>query len=103
MPQAEIEIQFEQMKELAEKLSGTAGELRQVVDNKGMETLSKTKAAWISENADIFIGKEVKLFESISETAMNLKSLSEEICEKAKLIYEMEQRNTLMAKIRIYI
>lgn len=102
MPQTEIEIHFEQMKGLSEGLSQTAEGLRQTVDTVGMETLSEIKTAWISANADIFAGKEVKLLEKIREISLNLSSLSEEIYEKAEQIYEMEQRNALLARLRRY-
>ncbi|MGN1179754.1 MAG: hypothetical protein ACI4SD_00970 [Suilimivivens sp.] len=102
MPQTEIEIHFEQMKGLSQALSQTAEGLRQTIDTMGMETLSGTKAAWISANADIFAGKEVRIFERITEISMNLSGLSEEVYEKAKQIYELEQRNALMAKARRY-
>lgn len=102
MPQTEIEVHFEQMKELSEELLKIAEELNQTVDTAGMEIVSKTKAAWISENADTFVGKEVKLFERIGKTAMNFNDLSGEIYDKAKQIYELEQWNTLTAKARSY-
>ncbi|MGN0377375.1 MAG: hypothetical protein ACI4ED_07045 [Suilimivivens sp.] len=102
MSQAEIEIHFEQMKGLSEGLSQTAEGLRQTIDTMGMETLSGTKAAWISANADIFAGKEVRLFERLTDISLNLSSLSKEIYEKAEQIYELEQRNALMARARRY-
>ena len=103
MPQTEMEIHFNQMKELSEELQRAAENLKQAVDTGGMETVSETKAAWISDNADIFAGKEVRLFERIWETAMNLSEISTEIYEKARQIYELEQRNTLIARIRNYL
>lgn len=102
MSQSEIEIHFDQMKSLSEELLKVADELKQMVDTEGMETVSKTKAAWISANADIFVGKEVKLFRGVEETAVNLKEISREIYDKAEKIYELEQWNTLTARARSY-
>lgn len=102
MPQTEIEVHFDKMKELSEELSGIAEELEQTLGAGGMEIVSKTKSAWISTNADVFVGKEIKLFESVRETAVNFQNLSTEIYDKAKQIYESEQWNALMARARSY-
>lgn len=103
MSQWDIEIHFEQMKELAESLSLTASRLQQTVNETGMEIVSGTKEAWISKNADVFAEKEVKLFEKIGKVSIKLSSLSTELSEKAKQVYALEQKNTLLAKVRSYI
>ena len=46
----------------------------------------------------IFAGKEVKVLERIGEISMDLDKLSRDIYDKAKLIYEMEQRNILLTE-----
>lgn len=99
----EIEIQFEQLKEMGEFLRQTAGGLQQLADTVGTETISKTKAAWISENADIFAGKEIRLMEKISGAAYELNKIAEEILKKADRLYELEGWNTLTARIRSYL
>lgn len=98
----EIEIHFDKMKELSDALAQTAVNLQKTADNRGTEAVSGIKAAWISENADIFAGKERKLIIQVSETAANLNSLSKEIEEKAKEIYHAELHNTLTARARSY-
>ncbi|MBD5456250.1 MAG: hypothetical protein HDR23_07230 [Lachnospiraceae bacterium] len=103
MPQTEIEIHFSQMKGLSRELQDIAKNLRQTVDISGLETISRTKAAWISVHADDFVRKEGKLFEKIGETAANLNAISTEIFEKAEKIYKSEQQNTLAARIRSYL
>ncbi|MBD5500125.1 MAG: hypothetical protein HDR10_02810 [Lachnospiraceae bacterium] len=102
MLQTEIEVHFDQMKALSEELLKIGEELRQTVDVEGMEIVSKTKSAWISVNADTFVGKEVKVFEKVSKTAMNFQDLSTEIYNKANQIYESEKWNALMARARSY-
>lgn len=102
MLQTEIEIYFGQMEALSEELLEIAEELSRTVAAEGMETISGTKSSWISAKADVFAGKEVKLFERVEESAMNFRNLSEEIYSKAKQIYESEQQNALMAKARSY-
>lgn len=102
MSLSEIEIHFEQMKGLSDALAQTASALRQMTDTMGMKTVSDTKAAWISDNADIFAGKEVKLMEQITETAGNLNTFALNIKEKAEQIYNLEMLNALTAKTRIY-
>lgn len=99
----EIEIQFDRMKEMGESLKQTAENLRQLADTMGMETIAKTKAAWISENADTFAGKEIRLMEKVSKTAYELNKIAEEILEKADRLYELEGWNTLTARIRSYL
>lgn len=99
----EIEIQFDRMKEMGESLKQTAENLRQLADTMGMETIAKTKAAWISENADTFAGKEIRLMEKVSGTAYELNKIAEEILEKADRLYELEGWNTLTARIRSYL
>lgn len=103
MSSTEIEIQFEKIKGMGESLRQTAENLLQLTETMGMKTIAKTKAAWISENADIFAGKEIKLMEKISGTAYELNKIAEEILEKADRLYELEGRNTLTARIRSYL
>lgn len=98
----EIEIHFEQMKDLSDALGRTAEALQQMTDTMGMKTISDTKAAWISDNADAFAGKEVKLMEQITETAVNLNALALNIKDKAEQIYNLEMWNALTAKTRSY-
>lgn len=96
MSQTKLEIDFGQMKKLSEELEKTAEAVKREADTDGLNILSLTKAAWIGENADIFAGKEVKAFERIGEISMDLSRLSAEIYDKAKQIYEMEQKNILL-------
>ena len=103
MSSARIEIQFEKMKETGDTLKQAAENLRQLADTMGMETIAKTKAAWISENADTFAGKEIRLMEKVSGTAYELNKIAEEILEKADRLYELEGWNTLTARIRSYL
>lgn len=98
MANARLEINFQEMKRLSEELAQTAGKIQKESDDAGLKTLSAIKASWISPSADIFAGKEVKALERIGEIAMDLEKLSREIYDKAKLIYEMEQMNILMAE-----
>ena len=98
MADGRLEINFQEMKKLSEELSETAGKVRQESDVAGLKTLSGVKASWISSGADIFAGKEVKVLERIGEISMDLDKLSRDIYDKAKLIYEMEQRNILLTE-----
>lgn len=102
MSQTEIDIHFEQMKLLSEELSQTAENLIKAVNTTGMEALSGTKASWISPNADIFAGKEIRLMERMEAASDNLKSLAGEVLKKAEQIYALEQRNALTARARRY-
>ena len=86
-----------------EEMKSTAEKIRRETDLTGMEILSATKAAWISSNADIFAGKEVKVLERIGEISDDLCRLSNDIFEKAELIYEMEQRNILLTGARGHV
>ena len=96
MAEAFMEINFKEVQRLTEEMKSTAEKIRRETDLTGMEILSATKAAWISSNADIFAGKEVKVLERIGEISDDLCRLSNDIFEKAELIYEMEQRNILL-------
>lgn len=102
MSSSEIEIHFEQMNSLSEALAQISAALQQLTDTAGMKTVSDTKAAWISDNADIFAGKEVKLMEQIMETAGNLNDIALTLEKKAEQIYNLEMWNTLTAKTRSY-
>ncbi len=102
MSSSEIEIHFEQMNSLSEALAQISAALQQLTDTVGMKTVSDTKAAWISDNADIFAGKEVKLMEQIMETAGNLNDIALTLKKKAEQIYNLEMWNTLTAKTRSY-
>ena len=96
MAEAFMEINFKEVQRLTEEMKSTAEKIRRETDLTGMEILSATKAAWISSNADIFAGKEVKVLERIGEISADFCRLSNDIFEKAELIYEMEQRNILL-------
>ena len=102
MSSSEIEIHFEQMNSLSEALAQISAALQQLTDTAGMKTVSDTKAAWISDNADIFAGKEVKLMEQIMETAGNLNDIALTLKKKVEQIYNLEMWNTLTAKTRSY-
>lgn len=102
MPQTEIEIHFAKMEELSDELLGLAERLKSFTDGKELESISKIKAAWRSDNAEVFAGKEMKVLESIRETAANLNKLSSEIDAKTRQLYELEQRNVLTARTRSY-
>lgn len=102
MSSEEIEIHFEQMRMLAEGLSQLGNEIQKLADIQGMDSVCRLKAAWISENADVFVGKEIRLMKQITETAMNLLRQSEDISRKARQIYDAEMMNCLMAKARSY-
>lgn len=98
MAKARLEINFQEVKRLSEELSETAGKVKKESDDTGLKTLSAVKASWISPNADIFAGKEVKVLTRIGEISMDLEKLSRDIYDRAKLIYEMEQRNILLTE-----
>lgn len=96
MADARLEINFQEMKKLSEGLSETAKKVKQESDVAGLKILSGIKASWISPCADIFAGKEVKVLERIGEISMELDELSRDIYDRAKFIYDMEQRNVLL-------
>lgn len=98
----QIEIHFEQMQELSGNILNIAEHLQDIATNEGMRVNANLKAAWIGENADIFVQKEVKLMNEISDIVQDLKNISGKIDEKAKLYYELEKINVLMANARIY-
>ena len=103
MSSAGIEIQFEKMKETGDALKQAAENLRQLTEAMGMEIIAKTKAAWISENADTFAGKEIRLMEKVSGTAYELDKIAEEILQNAEKLYQLEGWNTLTARLRSYL
>ena len=96
MADARLEINFQEIKRLSEELSETAKKVKQESDDAGLKILSGVKASWISPCADIFAGKEVKVLERIGEISMELDELSRDVYDRAKLIYEMEQKNVLL-------
>lgn len=102
MSLTEIEIHFEQMKELSDSLSQTAVGLYGIADTAGIRAASQIKRAWISDNADAFARKEVRILEQIRESARRLEALSARIEEKAEQIYRLETWNTLTARARSY-
>ena len=79
MAEAFMEINFKEVQRLTEEMKSTAEKIRRETDLTGMEILSATKAAWISSNADIFAGKEVKVLERIGEISSDLDRLSNDI------------------------
>ena len=102
MSLTEIEIHFEKIKDLSGILETAAEEIKKLAEEDGMQTISAAKAAWISENADIFAGKEIKVMGRICETAGNLAKLSEDMRKQAQRLYEKENQNTLTARARTY-
>lgn len=102
MPQTEIEIHFQKMKALCDRLSETADGLEKLVDTEGMNLVSEIKAAWISPNADIYTGKEIQIMGQVQEIAGLLRELSVDMEEKVKRMYEVEKWNALTANMRIY-
>lgn len=102
MSSAEIEVQFEVLIKLGEELRQTAAFLRQLADRAGVETIAAVKAAWVSENADVFAEKELRVMEKIGETAQGLAEAAEEVLEKADRLWKAESGNTLTARIRSY-
>lgn len=102
MGQSEIEVRFERLVMISEKLQEISDQMKRLVDDTGMGIVQKTKEFWISENADLLIQKELKSIRRIDESAQNLKGLSQELYEKAKKLYELEMQNVIIATRRQY-
>lgn len=98
MDKARLEIDFREIQRLSEELSATAGKVKREADDAGLKSLCVLKESWISPNADVFAGREVKVFERMGEISMDLDKLSRDIYDRAKLIYEAELRNILIAE-----
>lgn len=97
-----IEMHFEKMQVLSGNILKIAEQLQDMAGNAGMYAATGLKTAWMGENADIFVKKEVKLMNEISDIALDLQNISGRIEEKARLCYELEKLNVLTANARIY-
>ena len=99
----EIEVHFDQMKKVSEKLAEAAGEIRKLAKEDGMETIAGVKASWNSSNADIFTGKEMKRIDAICEVTDDFQKIADDILRNAKRSYEAESRNAMIARTRAYL
>lgn len=97
-----IEIQFQKMKQLVERMNGLADGLQNLGEQQMMEQICQTKNIWISQSADAFIGKEVKQSVQITAMAESLRNVADIIEKQAKLMYFAEKANETIAVKRIY-
>lgn len=97
-----IEIQFREMKELAENMNAVAKELEYMGEQRITEQIGRTKPLWLSESADLFIGKEVKTGVEITAIAVSLRRAASIVEKQAQLMYLAEKGNELIAKQRTY-
>lgn len=97
-----IEIRFQEMKELAEQMNTVSQTIRQIGEQKMLEQMEKTKPLWLSETADKFMGKEVRLGVQITAIADNLQKLASMIEKQAQWMYMAEKANEWIAEKRIY-
>ena len=102
MGQKEISIHFQEMGRLADELTDTAEELKSLVQGKGEEILTCLQKGWQGEGAEKYRKKEGELIEDTQQIAVVFGKISQELKEMTEKVYEAEQSNALLGKLREY-
>lgn len=103
MSPQKIEMHFQEIKNLADRMKDISEEIKQTVQEEFMSAVNNTKAAWNSECADLLIGKEVRLCGQLLEEADCLMKLAAQMEEQAEKMYRREMTNRVLAETRIYL
>lgn len=102
MGQKELSIHFQEMGELAEELQETAEEMKSLIQGKGEEILTCLQSGWQGEGAEKYRKKEGALLEDTQQIAIVFGKISRELKEMTEKVYEAEQSNILLGKLREY-
>lgn len=96
----EIRIDFQNALEQARRLDSIADRLDRRVAGKLEETTQGIHAAWKSDSASLYLGKNQELQRQIRQTGKRLRAAAEEIRKIARQIYEAEMRALEIARQR---
>lgn len=97
-----IEIHFQEILSLAEKVSRFSEDLSGIGEETIPGTIAVVKRGWNSECGKKLMERELKLGMQIREEAEILGHLSEEMKMQAEEMYRAEQMNSQLAVTRIY-
>ena len=102
MGQKELSIHFQEMGKLADELQETAEDMKSLVQGKGEEILTCLQKGWQGEGAEKYRKKEGTLLEDTQQIAVVFGKISQELKEMTEKVYEAEQSNVLLGKLREY-
>ena len=102
MGQKELSIHFQEMGKLADELQETAEDMKSLVQGKGEEILTCLQKGWQGEGAEKYRKKEGALLEDTQQIAVVFGKISQELKEMREKVYESEQSNVLLGKLREY-
>ena len=102
MGQKELSIHFQEMGKLADELQETAEDMKSLVQGKGEEILTCLQKGWQGERAEKYRKKEGTLLEDTQQIAVVFGKISQELKEMTEKVYEAEQSNVLLGKLREY-
>ena len=102
MGQKELSIHFQEMGKLADELQETAEDMKSLVQGKGEEILTCLQKGWQGEGAEKYRKKEGALLEDTHQIAVVFGKISQELKEMTEKVYEAEQSNVLLGKLREY-
>jgi uncharacterized protein YukE len=98
--QATIWFNYQQAIQQAEAVARIATDLKKLSTNDLEDALDQVSASWQGENANRYHAKGSELQQQVAETARTLQSISSEIRDIAKRIYNAEMANLEIAKTR---
>lgn len=99
---SKIDIDFRMVMEQANHLDEVASQMEDLSEKSFGEALQDISGSWKGDNASLYIHKGNTLKENMTDTAQQLKQISDAIKKKAKFIYDTEQKAVSIAKTRSY-
>lgn len=99
---AQIEINFKNIMEKADKLEGLSEEISKAAKHDLNEVLNNIGANWTGENASAYLSKGGLLKNNLERTALELLSVASSLRSAAKKMYQAEMNAIEIAKSRTY-
>lgn len=97
-----MEVDFEEIKEIAQEVSQISEHVNYMAQEHGMLILGGIKNTWEGGNADDFGEKVRKYIERLCEVATDLQDVAGQLEKKAEQIYATEKGNITTAFTRTY-
>ena len=97
-----IEMHFQEILSLTEKMRCLSEDLRGIGNETIPDAIVVTKRGWNSESGKKLMERELKVGMQIREEAESIKNLAEEMKVQAEKMYRAEQKNSQLAITRIY-
>ena len=98
----QIEMHFNEVMNLAIIMREHAKALHRIAQEEILQVACSTKTGWKSACANIYMQKEVKVSDQLTQEAQRLLKLAVKMEEQAMAMYRAEIRNSGIAATRVY-